>query len=169
MRRSSLVRTSALAGALAAVMVWPAATALGADQTVTVIDYDFQPAEVTINVGDTVTWQNTGDDPHTATADDEGFDSGRIDAGGTASQTFDSAGTFEYHCEFHPNMQATVVVTAADAGGGGTPAPTNPPTDTADLPGGAAAGSLSAAFGIVLLLAGLLGLLVSLRFSGLRG
>jgi plastocyanin len=102
-----------------------------ADQTVTIEGLQFQPATVTVQVGDTVTWSNEDGVPHTATADDDSFDTGSISGGSSASQTFDTAGSVPYHCEVHPTMTGTVVVeAAAGGGGGGGGGATQPPTDT---------------------------------------
>lgn len=68
-----------------------------------------QPA-LEIPVGTTVTWTNNDTAPHTVTQDGGGIQSGKIDPGATFSFTFDTAGTFTYHCEFHPNMKATITV-----------------------------------------------------------
>ena len=73
----------------------------------------FRPATITINVGDTVTWRNTDDVPHTSTSEDGVWDSGALAAGEEFSFTFEEAGTFPYFCEFHPGMEGTVVVQAA--------------------------------------------------------
>jgi plastocyanin len=82
------------------------------DAQVKVVDFAFEPATLEVPVGTTVTWTNTGSRPHTVTADDGSFDSGRLDPGEQFSQRFDQPGTFAYHCGFHPEMQATIVVTA---------------------------------------------------------
>ena len=90
-----------------------------ADTGVTISDFQFAPASVTIDVGDTVTWTNEGPTAHSATADDRSFDTGIFDAGQSRSHTFDEAGTFAYFCTPHPNMRGTVTVRAASTGGGG--------------------------------------------------
>src|SRR5215207_3607445 len=77
---------------------------------VQVIDFAFEPAAVSVPAGATVTWTNTGSRPHTVTADDGSFDSGRLDPGELFSQTFDEPGTFTYFCGFHPEMQGSIVV-----------------------------------------------------------
>jgi plastocyanin len=89
--------------------------------TVAVADFSFTPASITVNVGDTVTWTNSGpDEPHTATANDGSFDTGDIAVGSSASHTFDQAGTFAYVCSIHPDqMSGTVTVASAGGGGGG--------------------------------------------------
>lgn len=84
---------------------------------VTIQDFAFGPASVTVNVGDTVTWTNQDDIGHTATADGGQFDTGILNKGQSGSATFDTAGTFTYYCQPHPNMKGTIVVQAASTGG----------------------------------------------------
>jgi plastocyanin len=90
-----------------------------ASQSVTMGDFFFSPASVTISVGDTVTWHNSGQAPHTATANNGSFDTGTINSGGSGSHTFNSAGTFSYICTIHPNMKGTVRVLSSSGSGGG--------------------------------------------------
>src|SRR5215213_9794642 len=78
-----------------------------------VVDFAFEPGTLSVPVGATVTWTNTGSRPHTVTADDGSFDSGRLDPGEQFSQTFDQPGTYTYHCGFHPDMQGSIVVMEA--------------------------------------------------------
>jgi plastocyanin len=93
---------------------------------ISVVDFAFEPATVSVPAGATVVWTNNGSRPHTVTADDGSFDSGRLDPGEQFSQTFDQPGTFTYHCGFHPEMLGAIVVTEsaeqADARDGATPA-----------------------------------------------
>lgn len=115
---------------------------LGAQHAVTIIDDAFTPASITVSVGDTVTWTNAGQDPHTVTSDSGAFDSQRLEPGAVFSHTFTAAGTFTYRCDFHSNMTGQVVVQAgvpaadpaAPAAGSGGSAP-----GTTDPVGGAAA------------------------------
>ncbi len=65
---------------------------------------------MTVEAGTEVNWTNSDDAPHTATADDESFDTGDLDKGDSGSVTFDQPGTFSYYCRFHPFMKATVEV-----------------------------------------------------------
>jgi plastocyanin len=91
----------------------PAASGAGATSTsaVEINDFAFNPATIEVPVGTTVTWTNQDSAPHTATADDGSFDTGRLDQGQRGSVTFDQPGTYTYICTFHPNMKGTVVVT----------------------------------------------------------
>jgi plastocyanin len=71
----------------------------------------FNPAEVTVSVGDTVTWTNNDTVEHDVTAD--GFSSGEpggMAPGDTFDHTFQEAGTFDYVCTVHPGMEGTVTV-----------------------------------------------------------
>src|SRR4051794_22410767 len=91
-----------------------------ASASVTMGDLFFSPASVTIAVGDTVTWHNTGQAPHNATGDGGSFSTPTINHGESASHTFDSAGTFSYICTIHPQMKGTIrVVSSSGSGGNG--------------------------------------------------
>jgi LPXTG-motif cell wall-anchored protein len=91
-----------------------------ASGSVTIADFSFSPTSLTINQGDTVTWVNNGPTPHSATATGGSFNTGILKAGQSASHTFGQAGTFSYYCQPHPYMKATIVVQAAQTGGGGS-------------------------------------------------
>jgi plastocyanin len=84
----------------------PAPTAVAAK----IVDFGFTPAVLTVTVGTTVTWSNTGQVAHTVTANAGAFDSGTLPPGATFSFRFTKAGTFAYHCAIHPFMTGTVVV-----------------------------------------------------------
>lgn len=96
----------------------------------TITDFKFSPGTLTIHVGDTVTWTNSGPSPHTATAGNGGFDTGTLTKGASASHTFTQSGTFSYICTIHPFMKGTVVVLARP----GTPV-ANPPSASAGTAG----------------------------------
>jgi plastocyanin len=86
------------------------ATPQAQQASVNIKDFEFVPSKVTIKVGGTVSWTNGGSSVHTITADDGRFDSGDVQKGKTFSRTFESTGTFSYHCSIHPTMKAQVVV-----------------------------------------------------------
>ena len=87
-----------------------ASAAAGGGTPAKIIDFGFDPATVTVKVGGSVTWTNTGATAHTVTADDGSFDSKSLASNATFSQTFAKAGTFAYHCAIHPGMKGTVTV-----------------------------------------------------------
>ena len=97
--------------------------AAAASGSVTISDFQFAPASITVDVGDTVTWSNAGPTAHSATATGGSFDTGIFSEGQSRSHTFDQAGTFAYICTPHPQMKGTVTVRAAAAQGGGEEAP----------------------------------------------
>jgi plastocyanin len=73
--------------------------------------FAFNPPMIEVPSGTTVTWTNQDTAPHTATAEDGSFDTGRLNQGQSGEVTFDQPGTYTYICTFHPNMKGTVVVT----------------------------------------------------------
>jgi plastocyanin len=79
-------------------------------EKVQIVEFSYEPEPVVVQVGGKVTWQNEDSAPHTATADDESFDTGTIEQGKIGSATFKEAGTFTYFCEIHPTMHGTVEV-----------------------------------------------------------
>ncbi len=74
-------------------------------------DYSFAPATITVKKGTTVTWTNEDIAKHTVTGDQGGPSSEFFGKGQSYSYTFDKAGTYPYHCEPHPYMTATIIVT----------------------------------------------------------
>jgi len=77
---------------------------------VSIKQFAFTPNSVTIPVGGTVMWTNNEIIPHTVTADDGSFTSDTLNKGDTFSHTFTAAGTVAYHCTYHTNMKADVIV-----------------------------------------------------------
>src|SRR5918995_4605422 len=107
---------TAAAGAEPAPQATPVAADAGADAAaeslaVDIKDFAFNPPEMTVPVGGSITWTNSDSAPHTATGlDREALQSGAIAPGASFTHTFDTAGTIEYFCEFHPNMKGSIVV-----------------------------------------------------------
>jgi plastocyanin len=99
---------------MAALLVFAPAASAQDDMTVSIQDFSFNPGQITVAPGTTVTWTNEGPSPHTTTADDGSWDSGTLQQGEDFSFTFDEPGTYTYHCSIHPDMTASVKV----SGGG---------------------------------------------------
>jgi plastocyanin len=78
--------------------------------TIGMANMAFGPSGLTVAKGTTVTWKNNDSVAHTATSDAGTWDTGNIAPGGSKSVTFNSAGTFTYHCTVHPMMTASIVV-----------------------------------------------------------
>jgi plastocyanin len=70
----------------------------------------FNPATITVAANTTIKWTNKDGGAHTVTSNTGLFESGTLVTGAAYSFTFTSAGTYPYHCTFHPTMTATVVV-----------------------------------------------------------
>ncbi len=97
-----VLRFSYAAAVLAAAsLLFLPHTSFAAQVTITMTDSTFSPKNVTVNAGDTVTWVNNGSMAHTATADNNSFDSGTIQPGGNFAAIFNGPGTYAYHCKFH--------------------------------------------------------------------
>ncbi|MCI0872231.1 MAG: hypothetical protein J4O07_10490, partial [Chloroflexi bacterium] len=76
---------------------------------------NFVLEDITVSIGQTVIWENTDNAPHTVThrvtgsdppSVDNEFRSGSLTQSGQYSHVFNTAGTFQYYCEFHPYMLA---------------------------------------------------------------
>ena len=78
---------------------------------ITIADFNFASTCTTVPLNTQVTWTNNGPSAHTTTSDVTGWDSGQLAATNTYQHTFNSAGTFTYHCSNHPSMTASIVVT----------------------------------------------------------
>lgn len=86
-----------------------AATATPA--AITIDNFTFGPANLTVPAGTTVTWTNRDDIPHSIVASDKAFRSTALDTNDSYSFTFRTASTFAYFCGLHPHMTGKVIVT----------------------------------------------------------
>jgi plastocyanin len=77
---------------------------------ITIDNFSFTPAALTIPAGTTVTWTNRDDIPHTVVQRDQKFKSKALDTDDTYSFTFAEPGTYEYFCSLHPKMVAKIIV-----------------------------------------------------------
>jgi len=84
---------------------------------ITIQNFAFNPASVSVSVGTTVTWTNQDAVQHqiindaTATfGQGQKFESNSLGQGQSYSFTFNEAGTYPYHCNIHPSMKGTVIV-----------------------------------------------------------
>jgi plastocyanin len=78
--------------------------------TVDVLNTAFVPNHLTVRPGTEIVWKFGGDDAHTVTEYDGGFDSGVLAPGAEYTLTFDEPGEYEYYCELHHGMYGTIVV-----------------------------------------------------------
>jgi plastocyanin len=103
-------RTLAL-GAMAG-LVFTSIAAQAATVEVKIDNFVFNPQTITVKAGDTVTWINHDDIPHTATSKTGVFRSKALDTDDKFSFTFATPGTFAYFCALHPHMTGSIVVEA---------------------------------------------------------
>jgi quinohemoprotein ethanol dehydrogenase len=87
---------------------------------VAIFDYGYKPfgaaagfgsLTITVSAGTTITWVNTGSQPHTSTSITGGWDTGIISPGGSATTVVKKVGTFTFTCTPHPWMIGRVIVT----------------------------------------------------------
>lgn len=88
----------------------PAGPAAGPG-AVSIIDFGFEPADLTVTAGTTVTWTNTGAATHTVKWSDGTLESSGLAPGATYERTFDAAGSYPYVCGIHGSMAGTITVT----------------------------------------------------------
>jgi plastocyanin len=79
------------------------------DTKVSIDNFTFQPAELTVKVGTTVTWTNHDDIPHTVVSAGK-FRSKTLDTDDSFSFTFTAAGEYKYFCSLHPHMTGMIKV-----------------------------------------------------------
>ncbi len=85
-----------------------------ATDKVAIKDFAFSPGAITVKKGTKVTWTNQDATRHNIAPDDETADfktSDLLAKGESYSVTFNTTGTFTYHCTPHPYMKGTIVVT----------------------------------------------------------
>lgn len=85
--------------------------------TVTIDQFLFKPATLTITAGESVRFVNRDQEAHTVTSRSKAFDSGGLDTGDAWTYRFTKPGTYAYFCSLHPYMTGKIVVVPA---GGGT-------------------------------------------------
>src|SRR5581483_936940 len=88
----------------------PTAAPAANGNSITIANFAFAPASLTVKVGTKVTWTNNDSATHTVTALQGAFDSGDLPTGQSFSFTFTKAGTYNYHCAIHSSMTATIIV-----------------------------------------------------------
>ena len=98
-----------LAIAAAITLFLGSAHAYAEDTNITIDNFTFTPAELTVKVGTTVTWTNHDDIPHAIVSAGK-FRSKTLDTDNSFSFTFTAAGDYKYFCSLHPHMTGTIKV-----------------------------------------------------------
>ena len=82
--------------------------------TADIVDFDFNPRELTFDAGTEVTWTNEGARPHTVTDRGGTFDTDPIPPGGSETVTFSAPGRYYVFCRINPSRMNGVVTVNAD-------------------------------------------------------
>lgn len=90
----------------------PQAGAQEGGPAITITDFQYEPAELAVKAGDTVTITNNDLAPHTVTARDGSFNAD-VPANGTATVTVPNAGSFPYYCTYHPDQHNEATINAS--------------------------------------------------------
>ena len=107
-RRNFLKTALGVAAALPALA--SAAKAGGhATHLIEITGFAFQPQRLDMQAGDKVMFVNLDDAPHTATAANGAFDTGRLDKGAEMTVVIDASGSHDFFCRFHPGMRGSIV------------------------------------------------------------
>lgn len=78
---------------------------------VAISNFTFQPGNITVKRGGKIVWTNRDSMAHTVTVDQaQGPASAPLNQGDSYTYTFETAGTFNYHCNIHPSMRGSVTV-----------------------------------------------------------
>jgi plastocyanin len=106
---STTLRNFGIRLAVTAVLSWHPVGAHAEETKVTIDNFTFAPAELTVKVGTTVTWSNHDDIPHVIVSAGK-FRSKTLDTDDSYSFTFTTAGEYKYFCSLHPHMTGTIKV-----------------------------------------------------------
>jgi len=114
--RSALVAAAlgAACGPLVAPLVLPAWAQNKPAPGISIDNFTFSPAKLTVKAGTTITWTNKDDIPHGIASTDNAFTRSKaLDTDDAFSLTLTTPGTYQYFCYIHPHMVGTIVVEAA--------------------------------------------------------
>ena len=106
---SAILRSAGLGLAVAAAIALYLSGANAEDTNVMIDNFTFEPAQLTVKVGTTVTWKNRDDIPHTVVSAGK-FRSKTLDTDDSFTFTFTAAGDYNYFCSLHPHMTGMIKV-----------------------------------------------------------
>lgn len=108
-RRNILGRGISLAAAAFLLLSLAGGSAHAETIAVSIDNFTFAPVEIKVKIGDTVTWSNHDDIPHTVVSAGK-FRSKTLDTDDKFSFTFTAAGDYKYFCSLHPHMTGMIKV-----------------------------------------------------------
>ena len=95
--------------AVAAALLLHLGSAHAEDTMVMIDNFTFEPAQLTVKPGTTVTWKNRDDIPHIVVSAGK-FRSKALDTDDSFSFTFTVSGDYKYFCSLHPHMTGMIKV-----------------------------------------------------------
>jgi plastocyanin len=109
---ASMRRSEAERGAVQASTGGTGAPSTARELQVSIDNFAFDPKELVVAAGTTVTWVNADDVPHTATSSSSPplFDSKTLHTNDKFSFGFKTPGAFDYFCKAHPHMTGKIIV-----------------------------------------------------------
>ena len=111
--RAPSMRRVAILSVLLMALAWAMHAAVAESSVeVTIDNFTFTPATVTIEPGTTVHWLNRDDIPHAVVAKSLAFRSRALDTDDGFSQQFNEVGEIDYFCSLHPHMAGKIIVRA---------------------------------------------------------
>lgn len=93
---------------LLSTLIMSSSSLFAADHKVAIQGMAFSPANISVQVGDTVTFTNQDSAPHSGTATNKSFDTGVLNKGESGTIKVSKAGNFDYFCVVHPSMKGKV-------------------------------------------------------------
>lgn len=109
-RRRCFVKGAVATGVAAALPFARASARENRNHMMEIHKFKFVPDSLSVKSGDTITWINKDIVPHTATASDKSWDTGKIKKGERGQVAVSDGFAQDYFCRFHPNMKATLTV-----------------------------------------------------------
>ena len=131
-----------------ALLLGGVGAAQAASTSVEAQDFDFNPKTISIDPGDSITFDNTGETTHTATADNGSFDTADIKPGASESITIKAPGTYPFYCKYHGGPGGTGMSGTITVGEGGPAKGAGTPQTATPLPLIAAAGAVVLGLGL---------------------
>jgi plastocyanin len=107
--RYATLRSLGIRLTVAVVMTSQIGAARCEDLSIMIDNFTFEPAQLAVKVGTTVTWKNRDDIPHTVVSAGK-FRSKTLDTDDSFSFTFTAVGDYTYFCSLHPHMKGTITV-----------------------------------------------------------
>ena len=105
-KRSFLLNSTAALGAAVLFPDLGKATNVVNQHTVEIRNFEYAPKELMVKEGDSITWINRDIAPHTATADDDSWDTKELALGESMTIPITKGMVSDYFCVFHPHMKA---------------------------------------------------------------